>query len=155
MAGVSDPQPDKILNDPQNGPLTFLFRKKLTRSDFIRGLVLTVYSNYHLRNLPRPLLDLIAEDGLAVWCYTPAIHHDGIILKTNPDMTNFRFQKSGWDQIVVANRFLIGQEIDCWSLYDAEDGLHGNLSFLIQSVGDYVVPHEAASGEETETSSGS
>ncbi|KAL3731943.1 hypothetical protein ACJRO7_028754 [Eucalyptus globulus] len=152
MAGVPLPQPDKILNYPQNGELKYLFRKKLTGSDVKRGLALTAYSNYHLRNLPRPLLDVIARDGLMVWCYTPAVHHSGIVLKDNPDMTSFRFQKSAWDEIVVANRFHVGQEIDCWCLYDAEDGLHGNLRFLIQPVGDYVVPQEATSGE-TATSS--
>ncbi|XP_056164385.1 uncharacterized protein LOC130137391 [Syzygium oleosum] len=151
MAGVSDPQPDKILNYPQNGELIFLFRKKLISYDFQRALVLTAFSSYHLRSLPGLLLDVITGDGLMVWCYTPAIHR-GVVLRSHRDMPNFQFKKSGWDQIVAANGFLIGQLIDCWALYDAEDGLHGNLSFLIQPVGDCGVPHEAASGG-AETSS--
>ncbi|KAL3731942.1 hypothetical protein ACJRO7_028753 [Eucalyptus globulus] len=147
MGGVALPQPDKILDYPQNGELVYLFRKELTGSDVERGLILTELSNFHLRNLPRPLLDAIAGDGLIVWCSTPAIHHSGIVLRNNPDMTRyFRFRKLGWDQIVAENRFLVGQEIDCWYLYDAEDGTHGKLSFLIRPVGDSVVPHEAASG---------
>ncbi|XP_048135112.1 uncharacterized protein LOC125315100 [Rhodamnia argentea] len=142
MADAPIPQPDKILNYPQNGELEFLFRKKLTSSDMRTGLILTSYSNYYLRHLPRPLLDVITGDGLTVWCYTPAIHHSGAVLKGHT--TYFRFKKTGWEQISAANGFLTEQEIDCWSLYDAEDGPHGNLRFLIQSVGDHVVPEEAA-----------
>ncbi|XP_056164384.1 uncharacterized protein LOC130137390 [Syzygium oleosum] len=152
MAGASNPQPDKILNYPQNGALTFLFRKKLSNYDVTKGLVLTVISSYHLRSLPRPLLDVVAGDGLMVWCYTPAIHHD-VVLRNHRDMPGFRFRKPGWDQVIAANGFLIGQEIDCWSLYDAEDGPHGTLSFLIQPVGDCGVPHEAAASGGAETSS--
>ncbi|KAI3423036.1 RING-type domain-containing protein [Psidium guajava] len=72
------------------------------------------------------------------------MHHGGILLKSHA--VYFRFKKTGWDQIVVANGFLSGQEIDCWYLYDAEDGPRGSLRFLIQPVGDYMVPQEAASG---------
>ncbi|KAI3423038.1 RING-type domain-containing protein [Psidium guajava] len=144
-ADLDPPQPDKILNYPQNGKLTFLFRKKLTKSDLRMGLVLTQFSTDHLRSLPRPLLDAITGDGLTVWCYTPAIHQD-VVLRSYPDVSGFRFKKPGWYRIAEANRLPVGEQIDCWALYDAEDGPHGNLSFLIQPVGDSVVPREAASG---------
>ncbi|KAL3731944.1 hypothetical protein ACJRO7_028755 [Eucalyptus globulus] len=55
-------------------------------------------------------------------------------------------------QCVVLRKHLDMSRIHCWALNDAEDGPHGNLSFMIQPVDEIGVPHEAASGE-AETSS--
>ncbi|KAI3423037.1 RING-type domain-containing protein [Psidium guajava] len=140
-------QPEKILNYPQNGRLTYLFRKILTTFDLEWGLVLTLSSIDYLETITHqtPLLDFAPGDGVTVQCYTPAMHH-GVVLTNHVRNPRFRFKKSGWDQVAAANGLVAGQEIHCWALYDANDGPHGTLSFLIEPVGDPEVPEEAAPG---------
>ncbi|KAI3423035.1 RING-type domain-containing protein [Psidium guajava] len=148
MSGVPPPQPDKILNYPQNGVLKYLFRKKLMISDLAIGLMLTHIPSSFLIGLSRQMLDAIMKDGLTVPCYTPAMHHR-VLLTFDGLEASFRFQRSGgWDEIADENRFGIGHQIDCWSLYDAEDGPHGKLSFLIQPVESRVSFHVGSDDEE-------
>ncbi|XP_048135111.1 uncharacterized protein LOC125315099 [Rhodamnia argentea] len=138
MVGIPLPQPDRILNYPQNGELKYLFRKKLTISDLAMGLILTRMPTNFLIGVSRGVLDAIMKDGLMVRCYTPAIHHH-VVLTFDGHEASFRFQRSGgWDEIAEVNRFGIGHQIDCWSLYDAEDGPHGKLGFLVQRVGNRI-----------------
>ncbi|KAJ4721135.1 hypothetical protein OWV82_008857 [Melia azedarach] len=125
-------EPNQIPNVPQKGNRVHLFRKTLTQSDFL-NLEFPQPAIILLEGLPlNPRREL--NDGAEVPLFTPNIAGTVRLTRGQSGYITYRLRHKGWCKISGANRWVTGQQIDCWCLYDPDADLHKALTLLIQGV---------------------
>ncbi|KAK9292843.1 hypothetical protein L1049_020823 [Liquidambar formosana] len=115
---MENPQPNRI-NYPDDGELTYLFHKKLTKSDMEGGLLLVKQSTNYLNSLPlsNTMRGSFSAGGLPSQLYAPNYSAPVLIKGNVGRSSSFKLDYGSWQNIALQNGFRRGHEIDCWALY--------------------------------------
>ncbi|KAJ6775514.1 hypothetical protein OIU79_018641 [Salix purpurea] len=130
---MADPEPrlNLIESYPKDGEFHYLFRKKLTHSDLMLGLILVgKRSREHLLELK--------ISSASVKLYSPASANTSVSFQRHGREQIVQLSKIGWAQIATRNGFAVDDEIDCWCVYHDEDGQR-RTSLLVQGIEKVVI----------------
>ncbi|KAK9265918.1 hypothetical protein L1049_012597 [Liquidambar formosana] len=120
---MENPQPNRI-NYPDDGELTYLFHKKLTKSDMEGGLLLVKQSTNYLNSLPlsNTMRGSFSAGGLPSQLYAPNYSAPVLIKGNVGRSSSFKLDYGSWQNIALQNGFRRDHEIDCWALYRSGGG---------------------------------
>ncbi|KAJ4721138.1 hypothetical protein OWV82_008860 [Melia azedarach] len=128
-------KPKQVQNYPENGVLNYLFRKKLKQTD-MKTLLLVKESTAYFEGLPESIKAEMDAGNFQVVVYTANSDPIGVFIKRDVKEQPSEFQakyhlkQATWFAIPSLNGFEVGDEIDCWAVYNPD--IEPCLSLVIE-----------------------
>ncbi|KAJ4721137.1 hypothetical protein OWV82_008859 [Melia azedarach] len=112
-------KPKQVKNYPENGEMKYLFRKKLKDMD-TKTLLLVQESTKYFPGFPESRIAQMNGGIFEVMLYTPKADPTPVFIKRKQvQTTTYHLKQAEWRAVLGRNEFEIGDEIDCWAIYNA------------------------------------